>query len=123
MRLQFAKIIGLIAMMQVGGCSFAFVDGPPPGRLRTLPVKCTQSQFWPSLDISGAVGTGAFGLTLSELALIPCSDCPINEFNRVALVAVGAGLLALGALYVFSASIGFDQVRYCRAAQRQVSGY
>ena len=39
-------------VLSAGGCSFAFVDGPPPvSAPATTPANCTVSTFWPNVDL------------------------------------------------------------------------
>lgn len=104
------------------GCSYAFVRGPPA--LATAPVEtapeCTTSNAAPVLDTVMASTLILLGsaVVVGGISTGSCSgDCYFKS-SEGAIIGVGAGILALGGVYVASASTGYGRVTDCQRLQQ-----
>src|SRR5262245_4136224 len=96
------------------GCSFIFVEAPPPREQRAHGVYCTTSQLAPGLDVAVA------GLQLVRvvLALLASdSDYANSPVGRDADIAFGTGMLAL---FTSSAAYGIVETGECRELRGEV---
>jgi len=94
----------------LGGCSFAFVNGPPPNH-RTSPfIACTSGNGIPILDTVGAtIGL----LDALSFATNSTNDLSTTGSRKGDAIAFGAGAALLAA----SAAYGFKKTSECREAQ------
>ena len=94
----------------LGGCSFAFVNGPPANH-RTSPfVACTSGNGIPILDTVGAtIGL----LDAVSFATNSTNDLSTTGSRKADAIAFGAGAALLAA----SAAYGFKKTSECREAQ------
>ena len=109
------------------GCSYAFVHGPP-AHLESAPLEaapeCTSSNAAPVLDTVMASTLILLGsaVVVGGISTGSCSgDCYFKS-SEGAIIAVGAGILALGGVYVASASTGYGRVTDCRRLQQTPPG-
>jgi hypothetical protein len=106
------------------GCSYAFVHGPSahlePGA-DTKAADCTTSNAAPIVDTVLASTLILLGsaVVVGGISTGSCSpgDCYFKG-SEGALIAVGAGVLALGGLAVASAATGYDRTADCRRVQQ-----
>jgi hypothetical protein len=93
-----------------GGCSFAFVNGPPPNH-RTSPFfSCTSGNGLPTLD---AVGSTLALLDAVSFATSSTNDLSTTGSRRGDAIAFGVGAAVLAA----SAAYGYKKTSECREAQ------
>ena len=95
-----AAVIGVISLC-ASGCSFLFVEGPPPGHEQMRVVSCTDSKTLPLLDAIWA------GVNALELISDATDEGP----------GVLAGSAAGAVIWGIAASKGYEKVRKCRAAK------
>jgi hypothetical protein len=94
----------------LGGCSFAFVNGPPPNH-RTSPFfGCTSGNGLPTLD---AVGATLGLLDAVSFATSSTNDLSTTGSRKGDAIAFGAGAAVLAA----SAAYGFKKTSECREAE------
>jgi len=113
--MRFVIVIGVL----LGGCSFAFVNGPPPQHQQLPYFDCTSSRVAPVLDtIFTALQVLNVGLAVSdndaEWEDRFGGDAPIARKPSIALYAGLAALGAAGAYY------GFTKTGECRDAKLQL---
>jgi hypothetical protein len=100
----------LLSVVATSGCSLLFVDGPPPERARQQSIKCTDSNFWPVVDVLWAgfqVGRTAFAVSRDDSYY---KDNPLSRESDIAL-----GIAFLG-LHTVSSVVGFRAVSQCNEA-------
>ena len=91
------------------GCSFLFVDGPPPKQQRGY-LRCTESMAWPAVDgvITGLqVVRTLYAMSLSD------ADYEGSGLSRSGDIGFG---IALTALFLTSSIVGAGRVNECRGA-------
>lgn len=101
------------------GCSFLFVNGPPPRREEQVAFDCTESRAAPVLDTIFAILQGAnfaFAAASSDeqWAENYNGDPPLERTAAVPLYIAGA------LLFTGSAYYGYTNTRECRDAKMQV---
>ena len=103
-----ARVVVLMALvLSAGGCSFAFVDGPPPASApATTPANCTVSTFWPNVDLGFAVASGIEAV--ATYAALPY-DTKQESYSR------GTAAALYGALFLLSYRQGKREVDACNA--------
>ena len=109
------------------GCSYAFVHGPT-AQLASAPVEtapeCTTSNAAPILDTilgSTLILLGS-AVVVGGISTSSCSaDCYFKNSSG-ALVAAGAGVVALGGLSIASAATGYGRTADCRRLQEALPG-
>ena len=112
------------AALPSSGCSWLFVQRPPPGPLEpSPPVACTSSAAAPAADVTGAILLEAAGLTTTLVGILG-AVCPPGESwcmfgypsagAKAAVTVVGLGLTGAAIAYAFSASYGFSHSAECR---------
>ena len=96
-----------------GGCSFAFVNGPPPNH-RTSPFfACTSSNGVPMLDtIAASIGL----LDAASFATGSASNSNTTGSRTGDAIVLGAG----AALLATSAAYGFKKTSECREAEEEL---
>ena len=109
-----SKLIVLTVLAaSTGGCSWIFVDGPPPDHADLDYFTCTPSRVAPRLDVVGA------GLNVLAALVVAASDADFNYYGgnsiRETLIL---GYLGQAAIYGFSARSGFSRVNACNEALR-----
>jgi hypothetical protein len=94
-----------------GGCSYAFVDGPPANHARLPYFECDSSKVWPVVDVvfAASLGIGTAG-AISDGGSSSSSD-------GVTTAVVTA---AEAALFAVSALSGYRKVAECREAKDQL---
>jgi hypothetical protein len=106
-----ALVLCAVAAAATNGCSFLFVDGPPPNAKKLRAFNCTSSNSWPTTDV--ILG----GLTLLDGlgAVTSASQTTSGTSNNANYVAAG---VALGgaALFAASAATGYKNASACRDA-------
>lgn len=100
----------LAVVLALQGCSFAFVRGPSSTTELTDPAAthCTESGFMPGLDaLTGALTlAGAVGGVITEHT---SADGKPKDFG----LYYGLPLVALGIIYLASATFGTNRVEDC----------
>lgn len=106
-------ILITILAASAGGCSWIFVDGPPPDHAELDYFTCTPSRVAPRLDVVGA------GLNVLAALAVAASDTYLNSYgdNSVRETFI-LGYLGQAAIYGFSARSGFSRVNACNEALR-----
>lgn len=103
------RILRLVTLASFcGGCSFVFVDGPPPKHEKAPPqrsVDCTTGPAAPVLDT--IFGTNAAGAAVLALATEGSSD------------KVRAGSSLAAAAFITSAVYGYINTSACREAKEE----
>jgi len=102
-------IVLICAQVSGGGCSFVFVEVPPPPERRVGIVKCTTSSAAPVIDLV-LVALQAFGF------LRAATGEEVQYRNDTGL-SREAGIwlsLGFGTLYASSAIYGFNRISECR---------
>jgi hypothetical protein len=106
-----ALVLCAVAAAATNGCSFLFVDGPPPNAKKLRAFNCTTSNSWPTTDV--IIG----GLTLLDGlgAVTSASQTTSGGINNANYIAAG---VALGgaALFAVSAATGYKNTSACRDA-------
>jgi hypothetical protein len=92
--------------LTLGGCSFAFIHGPPANHRQMRFFDCSTSNVLPFLDT--VMAAGAVGETLDAVTGSPTTTTSKTE---LATFAVEAALLGASAVY------GFTKTSDCRDAQ------
>ena len=100
-------LAGVLAL-PIHGCGFLLTQGPPAGHRRMDHFSCTESNAAPVLDVVW----GGFMLYDALHASESAYSLDRNGYART--------YLALGALSVTSAAVGFGRTRRCRAAGREL---
>jgi hypothetical protein len=97
------------ASLSGSGCSFVFVEGPPPPERRVGLVRCTTSSVAPVIDlVLVAMQAFRFFQAATENEVEYRSDKGVSR-------EVGIwSSLAFGTLYTSSAIWGFNTVSHCR---------
>ena len=94
----------LIFALGIGGCSLAFVRGPPEDHATLSEFECTDSRTLPIIE---GVWTALFlAAGISELV------APTDEWSKVS----GPANVGLGVLLGASSYAGFARVSRCRSA-------
>jgi hypothetical protein len=109
------QLVGLVPLLlcfgvAASGCSFVFVDGPPPRQERRTDFDCSTGYGVPALD------TGVVVLGLSFLLIRGAGAYAVGGLDRSegALVAFST---MLG--FFFSAVTGYERVYACREALQE----
>ena len=109
---RLALVATLILTSATGGCSFAFVNGPPPNH-RQLPFfDCTASNTLPTLDLVA----GALSLLDAVAAGTDGSGSTATGSGKADLITFAVGAALLGA----SAAYGYKKTGECRDAETQL---
>jgi hypothetical protein len=107
-------------LVLLGGCSFAFVSGPPKGAPPTAPY--TESRVAPIVDAVIAAGLVAGGIAgvaaQSKCTPTSASDCSMFDYSSDAQTAGGVALLG-GLVWAISAFHGFSATSDCRTLHAQ----
>ena len=109
---QRMMLIGVLVLLP--GCSWAFVDGPPPSLQNTynpLVSPCTTSKLLPVLDLGGYV---AYGLAFATV--LGMTDQQARDEYNASKTTVLATTGLVGSLFLWSSTDGFKRVRECRNA-------
>ena len=110
MSLRSALELALCTLMLTGGgCSFAFVDGPPANHARLPYFECSSSNAWPIVDtvLAASLGAGA-------AAAIGDGGSSSNSTTDAVIAGAEAALFALSAL------AGYQKVAACREAKGEL---
>ena len=106
-----------LIVILLGGCSFAFVSGPPANHAQLPYFDCTQSRVAPILDTAFTVIQG-----LNVAVAASDSDAEWdNQFSgdppisRTTAIGVYVGFAALGAAGMY---YGYSKTADCRAAKQ-----
>ena len=113
---------GTLACLPVSGCSWVFVQKPPPGPIQAAPpLECTSSVVAPVLDTVWAADAAIVGLTLAIMSIHEQSTCSASspcspEGNSMRFWYTATGVLAAAAAEPvgFSAAYGYDKTSDCR---------
>jgi hypothetical protein len=119
-----AAAVGFVCLPTIG-CSWIFVQRPPPGPIQaTPPIECESSTAAPVFDTVGAVVVGVggilvtiFGLTLDTA---PCEGFDVFcSSPQTKATTIAAGVAAMGAAVAlgFSADYGYSAIQECRSRQ------
>ena len=114
-----ALALALCVASAASGCSYLFVDAPPPrSQQPPRPFTCTTSNTWPTVDVvlSGVAvleGIGALTDTTDANSGYSSGDRTANYVNA-GVAAVSAALLAT------SAAAGYRQTAACREATAEL---
>ena len=107
MSLRWAPGLALCTLiLTAGGCSFAFVDGPPAKHARMPYFECSSSNAWPVIDtvLAATMGAGA-------AAAIADGSSSANGSTDAVIAGAEAALFAISAL------AGYQKVAACREAK------
>jgi hypothetical protein len=113
-------VLGL-ALVPGTGCSWIFVNKPPPDPVPvTPPVVCTSSVASPVIDTvlaAAALGTGIAAIAMSSKSSGSCTGgfgcIDLSGFNTAGIVA-GVVLSATAIPLAFSAGYGYSTTDECR---------
>jgi len=112
---RFVALVGLVTLLHGTGCSWIFIQKPPPGAVEPVPpVECTSSNEYPVVDsIVGwpLVAAGIVGTFYGFLPTVLVGDAPWPIFWG-GLAAVVAGSVVAG-----SGLSGFKTTKTCRDLQ------
>jgi hypothetical protein len=115
-RLPLAPLLLALFSTAVGGCSFAFVHGPPPNHKTSAFFDCTSGNALPIIDsvlaagaLIDAVGAGAGSSSFVN------NDGTMSTSSVRATTALVYG--ASAALLAVSAGYGFKRTSACRDAE------
>jgi hypothetical protein len=118
-RARFSLVVWPVPMLTIAGCSWLFVEGPPPeGSSRT--VACTSESLAPAADAVGATALGVIAV-LAASGVGHCfmeTGAERQEIPRAACVAI-VGVPAV--VYGTAAWWGFDTMDECREAKARAS--
>jgi hypothetical protein len=78
----------------LGGCSFAFVDGPPTMHKQLPYFECTSSKAWPTVDLVVGGITG-----IEAVALLSDNSLYSDSKTQAAIAAGEAALFVASAVY------------------------
>jgi hypothetical protein len=111
-----------VVALCLGGCSFVFVNGPPPNPAREPSFDCTETIAVPVIDTVPAVFFDAFtALVLISLASTYNSPGSHDGAVIAGFAAIPAGLL--GIAYTISAARGYGDVDACREAKTAAASH
>jgi hypothetical protein len=117
-RLRTTALLPVLALAALtpSGCSWMFVDRPPPDYVRQPDFTCTDSYAVPGIDTA----TAALALALAyDFGTTPISVYDTKTRNDYAEATVTM-LLATG-IYAASAGSGFSRVSQCIAAKAHMA--
>ena len=105
-----ARVVLMALVLSAGGCSFAFVDGPPPASAPAYtPANCTISKLWPNIDLGFAVASGIEAV--ATYAATPY-DTKQESYSR------GTVAVLYGIIFLLSHRQGKREVDACNAWRR-----
>ena len=96
----------------LGACGLLFTKGPPAGHEQMTSFEWTQSNTGPVVDI-------VFG-AVNLIASIAVANDPNSEYYTSSGQAIASGVV-WGVIMGASAGVGFDRVKKCVAAKRQLA--
>jgi hypothetical protein len=114
-----AAILAL-AFLPATGCSWLFLQKPPPGPVEPAqPVVCTSSRVSPGLDTTGAVLLGLGGASTILFGITtPGKEGPgfwrLSPEQRTLVIASGLAVAGAATALAFSAANGNSTVAECR---------
>jgi hypothetical protein len=114
-RIPFGCLAIALLSTAVGGCSFAFVNGPPPNYKTSPFFDCTSGNVLPILD--SVVGAG---LLIDTIGAGTASGAFANSSGNTSASSRAGNAIALGAgaaLLAASAGYGFKKTSECREAE------
>lgn len=99
-------MMALVTIMSLQGCSFFFVQAPPPEPMwqRMPNASCTSSRFWPAIDAVTALAQLGQGILVDPFGRDGRTTSTTDE-----KVATGVGV----ALWGISAVVGFARTGRC----------
>jgi hypothetical protein len=103
----------LILMSATGGCSFAFVSGPPPNHKQLNFFGCTSSNTVPTLDLVGGALFLIDGVAAATGGSASGSGSTATGSTKGDVITFAAGAALLGA----SAAYGYKKTAECRDAE------
>ncbi len=114
-RIPFGSLAIALLSTAVGGCSFAFVNGPPPNYKTSPFFDCTSGNVLPILDsvVAGGLLIDAVGAGTASGAFASSSANTSASARAGNAIALGAGAALLAA----SAGYGFKKTSECRQAE------
>jgi hypothetical protein len=114
---RFVALVGMVTLLHGSGCSWIFIQKPPPGPVEPVPpVECTSSNELPVVDsIVGwpLVAAGTVGALYGFLPTAFAGDAPWPIFWG-GLAAAVAGSIVAG-----SGLSGFKTTMACRDLQER----
>jgi hypothetical protein len=111
-----ALVLCAVAATATNGCSFLFVDGPPPNARKLRAFNCTTSNSWPTTDVILGGLTLLDGLGAVTSASQSSTYGGNNNGNYIAAgVALGGA-----ALFAASAVSGYKDTSACREATSEL---
>jgi hypothetical protein len=116
LRIPLARLAIAFLSTAVGGCSFAFVNGPPPNHKTSAFFDCTSSNALPIIDSVVAAGAllDAVGAGAGSSSFVNNDGTMSTSSARTSVaIAYGAGAALLAA----SAGYGFKKTSECRDAE------
>ncbi len=104
------------------GCSWIFVNKPPPGAVQPTPaLECTTSDAAPLTDRIMQWVLGLGGLVVTGAGIWPGENSSIKE-NQTTWILAGVGAMGAAVALGFSAGYGESATEECRRLkQTQVS--
>ena len=106
-------VVLILGTAASGGCSLAFVQGPPDDYLGREEIDCTESRVIPFLDLG--LGITAAATARVESVSPETGETEVQVGQTIALAAISGGLFALSSVG------GFRRVSACRAAKKEAS--
>jgi len=115
-------LLVVLLLWAQSGCSFLFVQGPPPRDENSRPPlfdsECTRSRLFPIADtvLAAWAGSTLLGtLILSTIGTPPADQTPAErEASQHKALVIEISALAIGAIPTASAIWGFHTTRKCR---------
>lgn len=106
-----------LQVLLLGGCSFAFVHGPPPRREPLEDPRCTRAPFAPVADGILTVFS-VIGLVSAQLDL---DDTPQDDdvLGRTFVKGIRNTLVVTTLVSAIAATYGFVQLSRCQRAYRE----
>lgn len=117
-----SALIVSLALLPGPGCSFVFVEGPPPASVNAIQVECTTSRVLPILDTVGAITQG-FALAdavVPSSALVSSADSAYEQLGLKSPWDIATAAALLGT-FAASAVVGYSRVSECRQAKAEES--
>jgi len=112
-RMTISRVLLVLAMVAVTGCSVAFQNAPPTITSRDQATTCSPSRALPWVDAgiaaAGAVGAGV-GFAISQ------DDGGGRDHESTGAMITGAAL-GVAILYLASSMNGFERASTCRSAK------
>lgn len=110
-------LLVVLLMLPLGGCSYLFMEPPPPQHARLDSFQCRTSRGTPTLDVVYGVAN-----TVSSVGFfLVATDSEIYDDDRNTAATYLVPSLVAGVLSYASAAYGFAAAAECEAALEQLA--